>query len=144
MEVELDLKRWNPALALLILLIALAGLGALGRAVTPPGDTLLAWSDWQVLRARQAYRAELAQLRQDAESLADLLSLAPDPVRAQMLAEQVLRHTAEGQDALAAQRLAVSEAAYYVRDWAVGAADYATAQEALSFAFQALQEASSP
>lgn len=144
MEIEFDSKRWNPAVALLILLVASIGLGALGRAITPEGDRLLAWSDWQVLRARQAYRAELAQLRLDAEALAGLLNLAPDPVRAQMLADQVLNHTAEGQDALAAQRLAISDAALYVRDWAVGTADYATAQEALSYAFQVLQEASGP
>ena len=47
-------------------------------------------------------------LRQDVEILAGLLESAPDPVRAQLAAEQVLAHTQEGQETLTSQREAVS------------------------------------
>lgn len=144
MELELDFKRWNWAYAAVLLLLALVGIGALGRAVTPPGERLLTWSEWQVLQARQACQAELKRLRLDAEALATLLDATPDPVRAQIVAEQILPHTETGEPALSAQRDALAQAALAVRDWAMGVSDYPTAQAALASALQTLQEASSP
>ena len=61
MEFELEFnKHWDWYWLLPIMLLLLVGLGALGSAVTPAGDKLLTWSEWQVLQRRQAYHQELA------------------------------------------------------------------------------------
>jgi hypothetical protein len=144
MEVELEFnKSWHWYWLLPLTLLVLAGLGALGRIVTPPGEKLLTWSEWQVLQARQAYRRELIVLHQDVETLADLLSAGPDPVRAQLAVEQVLVHTQQGQEMLVTQREAVTLAATALRDWAIGADDRQTAVTALDQAIQSLEQAGS-
>lgn len=142
MEFELEFDhRWNWYWLLPILLLFMVGLGALGRALTPTGGQLLTWSEWQVLQMRQAYRQELDVLRQDVEILADLLENVPDPVRAQLAAEQVLAHTLEGQETLTPQREAVSLAAAALRDWAIGAIERADVEVALEQAIYSLEEA---
>ena len=90
---------------------------------------------------RQAYRQELSVLRQDVEILAGLLEQAPDPVRAQLAAEQVLAHTGQGQEMLASQRESVALAAARLRDWAIGAVERQEAVAALEQAIYILNEA---
>jgi len=142
MEFELDFpKGWNWVAVLLITVMVAVGLGALGRLVTPAGDKLLTWSEWQVLQARHAYRQELSRLRQDVEALAGLLDQSPDPVRAQLVAEQALAHSQVGQETLAPQRQAVALAAEALRNWAVGAEDRQIAVAALLQAILTLEEA---
>ena len=145
MEVELNFPKDGRTPALLILaLFVLLGLGALGRAVTPSGDRLLTWDEWTLLQARQAYQRELAALRGDAEALAGLLAQSPDPVRAQLLAERVLAHTASGQPALDLPRQAVAAAAQALRDWAAGAGERSAAEDTLAEAVWLLAEAEAP
>jgi len=142
MEFELDFpKGWNWVAVLLITVMVAVGLGALGRLVTPAGDKLLTWSECQVLQARHAYRQELSRLRQDVEALAGLLDQSPDPVRAQLVAEQALAHSQVGQETLAPQRQAVALAAEALRNWAVGAEDRQIAVAALLQAILTLEEA---
>ena len=66
---------------------------------------------------------------------------APDPVRAQLVAEQVVSHNQQGQEPLAAQRGAVLLAATTLRDWAIGATERQAAETALSQAIYLLEEA---
>lgn len=142
MEFELEFNhRWNWYWLLPFMLLLLTGMGALGRALTPAGDKLLTWSEWQVLQMRQAYRQELSVLCQDVEILAGLLEQAPDPVRAQLAAEQVLAHTGQGQEMLASQRESVALAAARLRDWAIGAVERQEAVAALEQAIYILNEA---
>jgi hypothetical protein len=142
MEFELEFDhRWNWTWMLPVMLLLMAGLGTLGRALTPVGDKLLTWSEWQVLQMRQAYRQELTVLRKDVEILAGLLEDAPDPVRAQLAAEQVLAHTQQGQEMLTTQREAVALAAVALRDWAIGAVERQIAEVALDQAIYMLEEA---
>jgi hypothetical protein len=136
MELDLSEYRW-PLIGLAAILI-LAGLGWLGYAHTPAGDKLLTWTEWQVLKARRAYLKELGELQGAADTLADLLNTPPDPVRAQLAAESIQRQASEGQPALQYQREKLTLAAQAVSDWAVGAADYETARQALNDAIQAL------
>ena len=145
MELELDLHpRWNWIGLLLVIAVALVAIGALGRAVTPQGEKLLTWSEWQVRQARQAYLEELDLLRQDADLLAGLLSNTPDPVRAQLAAGQVLEHTGEGQAALAVQRQALVDATLAIQEWAMGAGEYEPARAALEQAVALLTELEEP
>lgn len=144
MELELDFsKKWNLTAWLPALLLVLFGLGTLGYFSTPPGDRLLTWTEWRVLQARRAYRAELHLLRQHAETLSALLGESPDVVRAQLAVEQVARDTADGQDALADEREALYQAALWVRDWAAGAAEKPDAETALAQAVLLLEAAGS-
>ena len=145
MELELDLHpRWNWIGLLAVIAVAMVAIGALGRAVTPQGEKLLTWSEWQVRQARQAYLEELDLLRQDAEKLSGLLANTPDPVRAQLAAGQVAEHTSEGQAALTVQRAALAEAALFIQEWAMGAGEYEPARAALEQAIALLTELEEP
>jgi hypothetical protein len=135
---ELDLSDYRFHIIALVFLLLLAGAGWLGSAYTPAGDQPLTWSEWQVLKARRAYLRELAELRAAAESLTALLNNRPDPVRAQLAAENIQRLTGKGLPALAYQRGKLTLASQAVSDWAVGAIDHETALQALDQAIQAL------
>ncbi len=150
------LPRWDMRLAatiaalVLIALLALAGLALLGRSYTF-GERVLSWTDWRVQQAGHAYRAELGGLQQDAEILIELLNgRVPDPVRAQIVADQIVtRHgdplryatRAGGQPALARHRDLLMRAAAAVEDWAVGATPREAAQQAVDELMAALGEA---
>jgi hypothetical protein len=141
MELDLSDYRW-PLLALAATLL-LAGLGWLGYAYTPAGDKPLSWSEWQVLKARRAYLGELGELQAAADMLADLLNAQPDPVRAQLAAENIQRLAGKGQPALAYPREKLALAAQAVSDWGVGAVGRETARQALEEAIRALSPQSS-
>jgi|GEM_PF-545307 len=142
MELDLSAYRW-PLIALAAILL-LAGLGWLGYAYTPAGDQPLTWAEWQVLKARSAYLAEMAELQAAADTLAALLNAQPDPVRAQLAAGSIQRLTGEGQPALDYQREKLALAAQAVSDWAVGAVERETARQALDEAIQALSPTPAP
>jgi cell division protein FtsB len=135
---ELDLSTHRPLLVVLACVLLLVGFGWLGHACLPSGDRLLTLSEWQVLQASRAYQKELAQLRASAESLAELINTLPDPVRAQLLAENIARLASHGQPALVYQRDKLTQAAKAISDWAVGALDREGARFALQAAIQAL------
>jgi hypothetical protein len=142
MELNLSDYRW-PLVALAVILL-LAGLGWLGYAYTPAGDKPLTWSEWQVLKARSAYLDELGKLQAAADTLAALLNAQPDPVRAQLAAESILRLASEGQPALQYQREKLTLAAQAISDWAVGALDRETARQALEESIRVLSPQPSP
>lgn len=135
---ELDLSTLRPLLVVLAAVLLLSGLGWLGHAYLPSGDGLLTLSEWQVLKASRAYQKELQQLRRSAESLAELTNARPDPVRAQLLAENIERLASRGQPALAYPRERLTLAAQAVSDWSVGALDRDSAVQALTAAIQSL------
>jgi len=135
---ELDLSDYRYHLIALAVILLLAVLGWLGSAYTPARDQPLTWSEWQVMKARRAYLSELAELRAAAESLTALLNNRPDPVRVQLVAENIQRLTDKGLPALAYQRAKLTLASQAVYDWAVGAIDHDSARQALDQAVQAL------
>jgi hypothetical protein len=135
---ELDLSDYRFHFITLAIILLLVGVGWLGFGYSPAGDKPLTWSEWQVLKTRRAYLKELAELQAAAESLATLLNNRPDPVRAQLAAENIQRLTGKGLPALSYQRGKLALAAQAVSDWTVGANDHETALQALDQAIQAL------
>ena len=123
MEIDFtDLKRsgktnWITAVALLAAIL----LGLLGWFVLPEGN-LLTWTEWQVFKQQRIYQQELRQLTADADRLADLLGDDfPDPVRGQLVVEQVLADlngiTHPALQNQVAALLAANDAVYY---WVLG------------------------
>lgn len=141
MIIRLSLRRHLLPLAI-SLLIALPTLVVLGRAFTPMPPRPVTWTDWQVRQARAAYTTELTRLQRDAEALAALLNApAPDPVQAQIVAEQISGRWQAGLPALSERRSALIIAAQAVSDWAVGATPREPAQQAVQAALRSLAEA---
>ena len=102
-------------------LLAAILLGALGWFVLPDGK-VLSWTEWQVFKQQRLYQRELTRLTRDADRLADLLGEElPDPVRGQLVVEQVLADlNATSHPALAHQvdaLLAANDAVYF---WVLG------------------------
>jgi len=124
-------------------LLSLLGVGALGRPYTPVSVAgqarLLTWDDWQLLKAERQYNAERDVLRSDADALAALLNQAPDPVSAQVLAQRIAQHSADGQAALQTARTALHQAAQDVASWTSGALDRDTAVASLQTATDLLK-----
>ena len=141
MIIRLSLRRTILPIAI-SLLIALPTLVVLGRAFTPSPARPFTWTDWQVRQARAAYTTELTSLQRDAESLAALLNApTPDPVQAQVVAEQISGRWQSGLSALSERRSVLITAAQAVSDWAVGATPREPAQQAVQAALQSLEEA---
>jgi len=141
MIIRLSLRRTILPLAI-GLLIALPVLVVLGRAFTPAPPRVVTWTDWQVRQAHAAYTAELSNLRRDAEALAALLNApTPDPVQAQIVAEQIAARWQAGLSALVERRAVLMAAAQAVSDWAVGATPFDPAQQAVQAALRSLEEA---
>jgi len=140
MEIEIDLKSFSSlgiALAIVVLLI----LGLVGYAVTPEGNRILTWEDWQVQKAHLAYRREVGALQTAVDRLAQVVNRSPDPLRAQMTADRVLRDLDEVRLAvLEPAKGAVSEAALAVRAWALGGERDAAVQ-AVARAVEVVQQA---
>jgi hypothetical protein len=86
-----DLKlSHNGAWFTLIGLLAAILLGVIGWFVLPDGK-VLTWTEWQVFKQQRLYQRELTRLTRDADRLAALLDeYIPDPVRGQLVVEQVL------------------------------------------------------
>lgn len=107
------------------LALALVIFGLVGKPYTVPDlegyPLVLTWSDWRLFSAERAYRAELQQLRQEADLLIEFLNAAPDPVRAQLTAERIARQYSSGLPVLEHQRGLLIAAAEDVQSWSVGA-----------------------
>lgn len=146
MEIELTgLKRifhqriWIAVLLLIPVLLGLGWLGAGYTAADKAGyPVVLSWSEWQIVQARQVYATEQEALRREVESLADMLNQEPDPVRAQITAERIVRAYSKGQAALTYQRELLINAAGAVQDWSVRALPLNQAQAAMQLAINAL------
>jgi hypothetical protein len=95
----------------------------------------LTWQDWRLLQAEQRYYTELDVLRTDVDQLVVMLESHPSPVAAQILAEQIAKHTKSGDASLAVARESVITAAIDVRDWAAGVLDRDTAIQSVQEAF---------
>ena len=119
MEIELELGHDWKKVATPLAFLALASLVLIGRAVTPLGGGILTPSAWKLRRAEREYAAEVIQLRQEAQALADILNHAPDAVRAALTADRITQLTASGNPALSLQRQALTNAAEAVRLWAM-------------------------
>lgn len=147
MEIELNMNRGRQQIRdiagwlVLVLLIALFLIGFLGKAFTPASNTVLSWSEWQIIKIEKVYEQELSTYQQFAESLSQLINGTPDPVRAQVVSDQILQNTTTGLTALERPRLGLQEAARAVRLWAVGAGSMDTAEASLSNAIQLIQAA---
>jgi hypothetical protein len=141
--VELDLTSLsaNWEYAALVIIVALVGLGWLGKTVTPQCNRVLSWSEWEIRKARQTYGVELSQLQKDTDDLAGLINGRPDAVRAQVVADRIVREEQNGQTALEVQRTGVELASEAVRAWAVGSGTRDEAKVALQNAITALQDA---
>lgn len=141
MIIRLSLRRTILPIAI-SLLIAFPTLVVLGRAFTPLPPRPVTWTDWQVRQARAAYTTELTSLRRDVEALAALVNApTPDPVQAQIVADQISSRWQSGLPALSERRSALMTAAQAVGDWAVGATPREPAQQAVQAAVQSLEEA---
>jgi len=86
---DLKLSHHGALYALVGLLTAIL-FGVLGWFVLPDGK-VLTWTEWQVFKQQRLYQRELTRLTRDADRLAALLDeFIPDPVRGQLVVEQVL------------------------------------------------------
>lgn len=111
-------------LGTLVALVVLLALGWVGQPVTPYSaegqPRFFTLADWHLLQAERAYQRELGVLRADAGRLAQFLNGAPNPVEVQLAVEEIQRHTASGETALAPARQALRATAGLVLDWSVG------------------------
>jgi hypothetical protein len=144
MEIELEVGHEWKTVAVPLVIVLLAGLVLIGRAVTPPGGGILTPSAWKLRQAERDYLAEMDELRQEAQELADILNRAPDAVRAGLAADRIAQLTASGHAALSLQRQALSDAAEAVRLWAMGGSERLEAEEALSTAIALLSGTGEP
>lgn len=142
MEIEVDLNglklsNWIAIAIALVLVI----LGVVGYRVTPEGNRILTWEDWQVRRAHLEYRREVGVLQGALDRLAQVVNRTPDPLRAQMTADRVLRDLDAVRLALLEPaKGAVGEAALAVRAWALGGEREAAVQ-AVARAVEVVQQA---
>ena len=123
MEIDFsDLKySGNGTWVTVTVLLAAILLGVIGWFVLPDGK-VLSWNEWQVFKQQRLYQRELMRLTRDADRLAALLDEnLPDPVRGQLVVEQVLGDlNATSHPALAHQvdaLLAANDAIYF---WVLG------------------------
>ncbi len=142
MEIELEIGRGNALWLLVgvIVLVALVGLGALGRAVTPNPPHVLTWGDWRFLAVQREYRRELAALREDGQTLAALVQSQPS-IETAWKAEEIAKRWqgGEGLSILAGRRQAVIAAAQAVEAWAGGTATRQQAVQAVQHALERLK-----
>lgn len=137
--IHIRIRAW--ALVVLVGLPFLISLAVLGRTFTPTLARVFTSDDWQVLQIRQAYQSELVSLQRDATVLIELLNgRTPDPVRGQLLANQIAQRWASGQPALAMARQLLIAAAQAVSDWSIGIDSHEAARLAVEQALNRLQE----
>ena len=146
MEIELNLSNKRVlfiALAGAGLVLLLVGLALLGKPFSPStvGGSLrlITWQDWQTLKIERQYEQEISVLRSDANALAALLNLRPNPVEAQVLETRIAGHTASGLAALDPARVALDQAALDVLAWSTGTLDRDTAATSLTSAMELLK-----
>jgi hypothetical protein len=139
MEIEVEVNKGLWYVLLPVVVLTLAGLMLLGRAVTPESGEILTPLEWRLIKADRAYWVELDQLRKNAEELALLLNNNPDAVRAGLTADRIQQTSMDGQTALTIHRVALAEAAEAVRLWAMGGGTWEDAEAALAKAVALLE-----
>jgi hypothetical protein len=142
---DLKLSRKSAFTATMVL-IALVLVAILGRWLTPidadSQSRVLTWTEWLVFKQHRAYQSDVRILTGNANRLADLLDEEPDPVRVQLVVEQVGRNLEKvDHPALDAQRERLWTAAEQILAWSLGPGDKDTATTALDEAVQAIQQA---
>lgn len=128
----------------LILILFFSWVGCLVTPIRHEKPGLLTWAEWQVLKGARAYQAELTQLQQEIDQLAEMLTQTPDPVRAQLTAARLVQAYGTGEPALQAPREGLIQAALAVQAWAIGADTWETAQAAVNTTSQTLATLSVP
>jgi hypothetical protein len=142
-----DLKLSNrSAFTATMITIALVLVAILGHWLTPidadSQSRVLTWTEWLVFKQHRAYQSDVRILTSNANRLADLLDEEPDPVRVQLVVEQVGRNLEKvDHPALDAQRERLLSAAEHVLAWSLGPGDKDTATTALDEAVQSIQQA---
>lgn len=145
-DVLVDTEKWKAGryqiiFWVLMVLGLLAGLIFLGRSLTPEGNKVLTWPEWQICLAQKAYQKELGMLQKDVEVLVEIVNQPPDPVRAQIVCDKISEQLIEGQPALAMSRTALAQAAVSVEQWSVGAISRGEALTALQAAIYSIDSA---
>jgi len=126
MEIDLKENEWLTWLGLtLIIVLVLVTFALIGQNATPidaaTGEArVIAWSDWQILQARREHNRELAVLREDLTSIAQMFQFPPDPISAQVLQSRIAQHTSNGQPTLEMARAYVQNAADGLVAWSSG------------------------
>ena len=145
MELDLSDLHINPQSGVWITLAAVLGVllvGLLGWFVSPDGQ-LLTPTEWQVYKQHNQYQQELRTLTRHADRLAELLKMPPDPVRAQLVSEQ-MEHDLERNvnlAALADPESALLTAGDAMLTWSLGTASKNDAISALDMANQSIERA---
>ena len=124
----------NSVLIGLSITLAFLLLGGLGWYIQP--ERLLTWTEWQVFKQHSQYQQELQALTRQADRLAELLELPPDPVRAQIAVEQLyaVMNRDVNLGALAEPEEALLTAGDLLLQWSLGAAGKDTVIEPLDTA----------
>jgi len=142
-----DLKLSNRnAFTATMILIAVVLVAILGHWLTPidadSQSRVLTWTEWLVFKQHRAYKSDVRILTGNANRLADLLDEEPDPVRVQLVVEQVGRNLEKvTHPALDAQRERLWTAAEEILAWSLGPGDKDSATTSLDEAVYSIQQA---
>ena len=138
---EVQIRERGTVIATGLIVIALL-LGLLGWYITPGGQ-VLTWTEWQVYKQHSQYTQELRILARHADRLAGLLEMSPDPVRAQLIVEQMYHdmETNVTLMSLGEQEVALINAGEAVLRWSLGSLDKNTAVEQLDAANRVIEKA---
>ena len=140
-EIDLGDRGYLGLLMLLAIGAMLVGIAYLGSTITPPDSPhLISWADIQVLRMEKAYHEELGSLQQSLETMTLMINAQPDPVRAQVVADEIILLVNRSElQALAPQRMQLLTAAEALRAWATGVADREFAVQEIEHAAELLE-----
>jgi hypothetical protein len=148
MEIEFNAPKgqyFYPAIVIVVLL-ALAGLGWLGQGVTRTGDDgralVLSWTDYQVAKMEREYLAQKTRLRSAVEDIARLFARNPSLMEAQIHLDRIEKDVSANVDlpSLADARLAVLQAADAVRAYSLGKYSHSDTAGAINYAAELLAE----
>ena len=138
---EVQIRERGTVIATGLIVITLL-LGLLGWYITPGGQ-VLTWTEWQVYKQHSQYTQELRILARHADQLAGLLEMSPDPVRAQLIVEQMYHdmETNVTLMSLGEQEAVLINAGEAVLRWSLGSLDKNTAVEQLDAANRVIEKA---
>jgi hypothetical protein len=142
-EIDIGDRGYLGVLALLAVVVVLAGIAYLGSTITPPdAPRLISWTDIQVLRMEKAYREELGELQQSLGTMVVMVNAQAEAVRAQVVADEIT-HLVNRSDlqALEPQRMQMLVAAEALRSWATGVGDREDAVQQIERAAELLERA---
>lgn len=133
--------------AVVLLVLVAAGIGLLGRAVTPVragapgGRVVLTPARWKAAELARQARAETDELQNDAAALRALIEVEerPDPVEAMLLAERIYANHRSGTGATGRARNALIAAAETAAQYASGATPRQEAITALNTATERIK-----